>query len=314
VAGSGALRPSSPTLLDRISPPRDLGVAAAPGGSSLGPRTLRAFELVWLVEGGARYEHDGIAEDAPEGSIVICRSGVRDLFTWDALAGCRHAYVHFDLLEPPPDWPAPSDWPTVVRPQDGDVVRPLFRHLLTHGPGGRPELSQLTLAHLLASLVLGQSGTRQPPRQRIPEPVTAAFEHMQAALARDPSRRIALGELAGAAHVSPAHLCRLFAGATGRSPVETVRLLRLDHAAALLVRSNLSVAQIATTCGFADAFTCRTGSRRPSARRRPRSGAPSTRASCLRCPRLTSFLDLPAPTLRPRPRAARPPAVGHPRT
>jgi AraC-like DNA-binding protein len=296
VAGSGALRPpSSPTLLDRISPPRDLGVATAPGGSSLGPRTLRNVELVWIVEGGARYEHDGIAEDAPEGAVVICRPGVRDLFTWDPQVGCRHAYVHFDLPEPPPDWPAPSDWPTVVVPQDGDVVRPLFRHLLTHGPGGRPELSQLTLAHLLASLVLGRSGTRQPPRQRIPAPVTAAFDHMQAALSRDPSRRLALAELADAAHISPAHLCRLFTAATGHSPVETVRLLRLDRAAALLVRSDLSVAQIATACGFADAFHL-------SHRFKEAFGAAPTEVrravhagELPPLPRLTSFLDLPAP-------------------
>ena len=294
MGGSGALPPSPVTLLDRISPPRDLGVAAAPAGSSLGPRELREFELVWLVEGGARYEHDGIAEEAPEGSVVICRPGVRDSFTWDPRVGCRHAYVHFDLLAPPPDWPPPSAWPAVVGPQEGDVVRPLFRHLLTYGADGRPE-SQLTLAHLLASLVLGQSGTRQPPRQRIPAPVSAAFAHMQAALSRDPSRRIALAELAAAAHVSPAHLCRLFAAATGRSPVETVRLLRLDHAAALLVRSNLSVGEIATACGFSDAFHL-------SHRFKEAFGAAPTEVrravhagELPPLPRLTSFLDLPGP-------------------
>ena len=303
---SGALPRPPATLLDCISPPRDLGVAAAPGGSSLGPRELRGFELVWLVEGGARYEHDGIEEDAPEGSILICRRGVRDLFTWDPQVGCRHAYVHFELERLPAGWPPPQDWPVVVRPQDGDVVRPLFRHLLTHAPGGRPELSQLTLAHLLASLVFGQSGTRQPPRQRIPEPVMAAFVHMEAALARDPSRRIALAELAEAAHVSPAHLCRLFAAATGRGPVETVRLLRLDRAAALLVRSNLSLAQIATACGFADAFHL-------SHRFKEAFGAAPTEirravhaGELPPLPRLTTFLDLPAPPGAGDPRAPGP--------
>jgi AraC-like DNA-binding protein len=183
----------------------------------------------------------------------------------------------------------------VVSPPDGDVVRPLFRHLLTYGPGGRPELLQLTLAHLLASLVLGQAGTRQPPRQRVPEPVMVAFAYMDAELTRDPSRRIGLAELAGAAHVSPAHLCRLFAATTGRSPVETVRLLRLDRAAALLVRSNLSLTQIAAACGFADAFHL-------SRRFKDAFGAaPSEVRRAVHAgelpplPRLTSFLDMPAP-------------------
>ncbi len=205
----------------------------------------------------------------------------------------------------PAGWPEPADWPTVVSPPEGDVVRPLFRHLLTYAPGGRPELLQLTLAHLLASLVLGQAGTRQPPRQRVPAPVAVAFAHMDAELTRDPSRRIALAELAEVAHVSPAHLCRLFAATTGRSPVETLRLLRLDRAAALLVRSNLSLTEIAAACGFADAFHF---SRRfkDAFGAAPREVRRAVHAGELPpLPRLTSFLDMP-----PSPRTMADPAAG----
>jgi transcriptional regulator GlxA family with amidase domain len=182
----------------------------------------------------------------------------------------------------------------VVRPPDGDVVRPLFRHLLTYGPGGRPELLQLTLAHLLASLVLGQAGTRQPPRQRVPGPVAAAFAYMEETLSRDPGRRLSLAELAGVAHVSPAHLCRLFAATTGHTPMETVRLLRLDRAAALIVRSNLSLAEVAAACGFSDAFHL-------SRRFKEAFGDPPSEVrravhagELPPLPRLTSILDLPA--------------------
>jgi AraC-like DNA-binding protein len=247
------------------------------------------------VEGSAAYEHDGTCEHAPEGAVVVCRDGVRDRFTWDAPHGCRHAYVHFDLSALPPGWPAFAHWPAVVAPPDGDVVRPLFRHLLTYAGAGRPELRQLTLAHLLASLVLGQSGTRQPPRQRVPEPVALAFRYMDETLTRNPGHRITLAELAAAAHVSPAHLCRLFTATAGRSPVETVRLLRLDRAAGLIVRSNLSLAQVAAACGFADAFHL-------SRRFKDAFGAaPSEIRRAVHAgelpplPRLTSFLDMPAP-------------------
>jgi transcriptional regulator GlxA family with amidase domain len=44
----------------------------------------------------------------------------------------------------------------------------------------------------------------------------------------------------------------LFNSATGRSPVETVRLARLDRAALLLARSNYSVKEIADFCGFSN--------------------------------------------------------------
>jgi AraC-like DNA-binding protein len=65
---------------------------------------------------------------------------------------------------------------------------------------------------------------------------------------------ITLSELARAAFVSPEHLCRLFQSATGRSPMQTVRLARLDRALILLARSNYSVAQIAHLNGFASPF------------------------------------------------------------
>ncbi len=226
--------------------------------------------------------------------MIVCRDGERQVFTWEPERGCRHAYVHFGVDPLPPGWPPPASWPSVVALPDGDVVRPLFRHLLTYGRGGDPDLLRLTVAHMLASLVLGQAGTRQPPRQLVPPPMVAAFAYMDAALTDDPSRRITLGELAAAAHVSPAHLCRLFAATTRHTPLETVRLLRLDRAAALIVRSNLSLAEIAAATGFSDAFHF---SRRFKA---AFGAAPSEVRRAFHAgelpplPRLTAFLDLPA--------------------
>ena len=50
------------------------------------------------------------------------------------------------------------------------------------------------------------------------------------------------------------NLCRVFTESIGRSPMETVRLARLDRAMDLIARSNYSVGQIAELCGFASAF------------------------------------------------------------
>src|SRR5262245_32904059 len=65
---------------------------------------------------------------------------------------------------------------------------------------------------------------------------------------------ISLTELSRVACVTSEHLCRLFKTATNHSPVETVRLARLDRAAVFLSRSNYSVGEIATMCGFASQF------------------------------------------------------------
>ena len=43
---------------------------------------------------------------------------------------------------------------------------------------------------------------------------------------------------------------RLFAASVGRSPMETVRLIRLERALVLLARSNLSVQEVGRLSGF----------------------------------------------------------------
>ena len=50
--------------------------------------------------------------------------------------------------------------------------------------------------------------------------------------------------------VHPEDLCRLFAASVGRSPMETVRLMRLERALVLLARSNLSVKEVGRLSGF----------------------------------------------------------------
>jgi transcriptional regulator GlxA family with amidase domain len=63
-----------------------------------------------------------------------------------------------------------------------------------------------------------------------------------------------LSELARAAHVSDGHLGRLFRTSLGCGPVEAVRLIRLDQAAALLATSNLPAKEISRLAGFANPF------------------------------------------------------------
>jgi len=108
---------------------------------------------------------------------------------------------------------------------------------------------------LLAAFLSGQraAGAVTAP-EHWPPAVEAAAAFLAARLDADPAAPLTLADLAGAACVTPEHLCRLFQAALGLSPMETVRLARLDRAAALLVRSNYSVGEIAALCGFASPF------------------------------------------------------------
>jgi len=229
------------------------GVVTYPAGATFGPRQMRDYEFVWIVEGDCEYRHGQQTVPAPPGSIVLCRPGETDFFRWDVRRRTQHAYFHFDITRVPRNWPKPADWPLVRNTSEGDILRPVFSHILRH-VGGDPELLHLSISHLLACFVLGQIDTGAIPRDTLPEPVELAWQFIQRQLDRDAAEPITLDDLAGAAFVTRGHLCRIFADAIGHSPMETVRLARLDRALDLLARSNFTIGQIAELCGFASNF------------------------------------------------------------
>lgn len=237
-----------------VSLPSSSGVVAYPPGASFGPRLMHEWEFVWLIEGDAEYRWGDSAVAAPEGSIVLCRPGATDFFQWDQDRRTLHGYFHFQVHEAPAEWPPTDQWSLVRMPAAEDILIPLFRHLLG-GQGQWDELQgRLTVAHLLASFVRGDAAARDAPRTLWPDAVARAWKFLQEHLETHPAAPVCLGDLAAAACVAPEHLCRLFQSATGRSPMETVRLARLDRAASLLARSNYSASEIADFCGFANPF------------------------------------------------------------
>jgi AraC-like DNA-binding protein len=238
----------------KLSLPTGYGVAVYPPGATFGPRQMKDYEFVWLIEGDAEYRWADTTVQAPEGSIVLCRPGQTDFFRWDTRRRTRHGYYHFTIQSIPKDWPAEKLWPLVRIPSEDDILRPLFRHLLTWWQKGNPLLCQLTMAHMLTAFVCGETSSGDVPRDALHAAVERAMSYIRKRLEDDPGARIALAEMAKAAFVTPEHLCRLFKTATGRSPVETLRLVRMDHAALLLARSNYAVREIAEQCGFANPF------------------------------------------------------------
>lgn len=272
----------------QLSLPSGRGVGIYPPGATFGPRLMRDYEFVWMLEGHAQYRWHETTVEAPEGSIVLCRPTTQvkgaDFFRWDPDKRTRHAFFHFDVLSLPPHWPPPDHWPLVRVPVEGDVLRPLFRHLLTwvknrpaaaenapaiesHAGTAPPAndpfysvahhdelLCRLTMAHMLTAFVSGELAASDAPPDVLPEAVERTLRYIQETLEEDPARAIDLPDLARAAFVTPEHLCRVFKSATGRTPVETVRLARLDRSVTLLARSNYAIGEIAHLCGFASAF------------------------------------------------------------
>jgi len=238
----------------RLSLPTAHGIVTYPAGATFGPRAMGEYEFVWVIEGDSEYRWGKQTVPAPAGSIVLCRPGAIDFFRWDRDRRTQHAYFHFNLQRTPKHWPKQDLWPLVRQTTDGDILRPAFRHVLRYVNGGEPELVRLSMAQMLTSFVLGQIDTGDIPRDTLPDPVERAWRFVQQTLDRAPGDPITLDDVAEAAFVTREHLCRVFADSIGHSPMETVRLARLDRAMDLLARSNYSIGQIAGLCGFASGF------------------------------------------------------------
>jgi AraC family transcriptional regulator len=238
----------------KMTLPTTHGTAIYPPGATFGPRPMRDFEFVWIIEGDAEYRYDNIVVSAPAGAIVLCRPGYTDFFRWDETQRTRHAFFHFQINKIPKTWPPIEKWPIVRQPTEGDILRPLFRYLLTWTGKGNEDQLKLSMAHMLSSFISGEISTADVPPDALPEPVERAWSFIQSTLEEEPAADISLDDLSSAAFVSSEHLCRLFKSALGRSPIETVRLARLDAAAVLLARSNYSIKQIAELHGFATPF------------------------------------------------------------
>lgn len=230
-------------------------IAVYPPGARFGPRQLRDWEWVWLLEGRAIYRRD----DAPPievtpGQLLLCFPGARDEFIWSPAARTRHGFFHFVLESAPEPWSDYNVWPRVRALGEDDIAATLCRHLLTWS--GRDEAEQLDVAAalLLAAFVAGQTQIGDAAPQRAPESVERALRWLYQRLDSDAATPITLGDLARAACVTPEHLCRVWKGALGLTPLQTVKRARLDRAAILLGHSNYGVGEIARLCGFVSPF------------------------------------------------------------
>jgi AraC-like DNA-binding protein len=232
-----------------------MGVATYPPGASFGPRTLADWEFVWLIEGNAVYTRGHQTVDVPQGSVLLCRPGQSEHFQWDRVRRTRHAYLHFSVNDPYECLPPMTAWP-LVRPlwSSDDLMATLFRHILTWGKSEDLELLRMDVAHLMTVFFSGQSAVGFVQREQWPEAVELACLHIHERLEANCAAPIPLAELAETVHVSAPHLCRLFKASMGKSPAKVVCLIRLERAAALLLRSNFSIREIAEVYGFANPY------------------------------------------------------------
>ena len=236
------------------------GLALYPPGAAFGPRTLSDFEFVWIVAGDCVWHCDGADHSAPAGTVLLARPGMRDGFTWDPRHPTRHGFIHFTV---PADMlaaaglPAQAAWPLVRRPAPDGVLATLFHHLdwlLSTHPEHWQALADNALRQALAGFVTGSLDALSEEGAPLHPLIAKVLDHVHERWADGTCDAPTLGDLARVAGVSRAHLARVFRASFGATPVDALRWLRLERAAQLLSRTNLSVADISEKCGFGHAF------------------------------------------------------------
>ncbi len=188
---------------------------------------LDVHELVWVVRGAA---------------TLLAGGG-----------GCVHGYVHVELGV------APSSRLVVAAAAGTDPLAGLCAYLLWLGlrepTGWRDRVART--AELVADLVLRGPLPADDPAPARPPVVEALLAELRRRWGPGPPLpRAGVGELAAALHVSPAHLNRSVRRTWGRSLSTLLEQLRLTRVELLLTGTNGTVAAIARTCGYADAFHC----------------------------------------------------------
>jgi AraC family L-rhamnose operon transcriptional activator RhaR len=224
------------------------------------PHRHTYFEVCW-VEGG-----DGSLNAADHtyplraGDLLFIRPGVRHRIVSAEPPGIRLSWVAFNLSSGGAAGEVTGLFDAFTRTElalardDGQVG--VVWQALRAAAGGPPRRGQRDqLAALATALLLGlaRAGAGEPPVLPDPEPPDLAGRTVRQAVRYihdNVDRPLRVGELARHVHVSPRQLTRLFAAQLGASPAAYVERVRLDRAAALLVRTATPIKQVAAVVGY----------------------------------------------------------------
>ena len=127
----------------------------------------------------------------------------------------------------------------------------LWRELEQRAPAGNlyaQTAAQMLAIHLLRHYTTKNVSIEEPKGQLTSQQMRQVVDFVQAHL----DQHLSLEELARQTGFSPYYFARLFRLTTGVSPHEFVLRQRVERAQLLLKEREVSLAQVATACGFAD--------------------------------------------------------------
>lgn len=229
-----------------------------PPTATYGPRHLYDYHFAWIIEGDSLAWLDNEKILAKTDTLILCRPGMCDYYEWARQSRTVQAYLHFNF-KLPPHWPKISGWPLWRPLLKDDLLKTLFRHILTIHLLAEPQRSNLlhpALELMLRCFISSQNNLNLfvEPYNPLPLPLEKAVKYLHELSLQTPIPPFNMKRLTAAAHITAEHLCRLFRKYLDTTPRTWLQVKRLERANDLLSRSNLTVKEIAETTGFANPY------------------------------------------------------------
>jgi AraC-like DNA-binding protein len=223
--------------------------------STFGPFRCNRYALAWIVDGGGTTWLDQTAIGTRPGSVLLMRPDMLLRHDWGTRRSVQ-SYLVFDFDGLAPGWPKLTSWPLFRHLDPGEFIFSLWRYVLAaeQGDGARSATLQPGVELLLRMFLTGKTAELAATSPSLSDAVERALAFIQTRFQARPDADLRLEQVARHARISVQHLCRLFKRELGSSPMECLRLLRVEGTASLLERQDLNLATIADRVGYSSQF------------------------------------------------------------
>ncbi len=150
----------------------------------------------------------------------------------------------------PTDLRVPDAWVT-LDPFVASLERALL-HVADGGHGVEPLASEHLIIALVSHIAIRFGGMRPATGTLVGALSPNKLRLAQATMLDELSQPVSLADLARLCELSPSHFSRAFKRATGQSPSDWLIKQRVARAKDILRRGELTLAEVAYGCGFAD--------------------------------------------------------------
>ncbi len=224
---------------------RSAGHACVASRTVFARRTIDFVHLIWAVRGEGVAEFDDHRDIINEDQVVCYLPGMKYSlgtresiweYRWLTLDGVLAALIVKSLRLPIS--------PTVIGVCPVKLFAWFGRKIVRSTPGNDRQLS----GQLYSFLADISDRAHKKTAASMPDKATVSL--LQALVDSIQDKRIGIRQLADQAEISRATLARRIKSATGVSPKKYINTIRLQRTLVLLKESDLSMADIATQCGF----------------------------------------------------------------